>query len=91
MNENWLYSESRMSLRQESLAKLLKKYGRTLTTTGCPAQSSESIYACAHDWVSQGHPTTNGILKYFEAYYSAESRADDLSSVVLQSTSKGDS
>jgi hypothetical protein len=52
---------------------------------GCPAQSSESIYACAHDWVSQGHPTTNGILKYFEAYYSADSRA--YTSFVRESTS----
>jgi len=27
------------------------------------------LFECAHDWVSQGNVNTNGIIKYFEAYY----------------------
>jgi len=29
----------------------------------------ESIQNCCHDWVSQGHVNSNGIVKYYEAYY----------------------
>ena len=34
-----------------------------------PKYSNQSIYECAHDWVSQGNATTSGIVKYYEAYY----------------------
>ena len=33
------------------------------------ALSPSSAYECAHDWVSQGHPKPDGIIKYYEAYY----------------------
>ena len=66
---DWLYSEDRMSLREKSLSILLNRYGSGLNKDGTPEHSTESIYACAHDWVSQGHPVTNGIVKYYEAYY----------------------
>ena len=34
-----------------------------------PKYSSQSIYECAQDWVSQGNMHTSGIVKYYEAYY----------------------
>jgi hypothetical protein len=66
---NWLYSTDRMELRGQCLSILLRRYGSKLNEDGSPVHSSESIYACAHDWVSQGHPKPDGIVKYYEAYY----------------------
>jgi len=66
---NWLYSTDRMELREQCLSILLRRYGSKLNEDGSPVHSSESIYACAHDWVSQGHPKPDGIVKYYEAYY----------------------
>ena len=34
-----------------------------------PKYSSQSIYECVQDWVSQGNMNTAGIVKYYEAYY----------------------
>jgi hypothetical protein len=68
MNEDWRYSDDRMKLREEILKILLKKFGHQLKD-GAPKHSSQSIYECAHDWVSQGNVNTNGIVKYYEAYY----------------------
>ena len=36
---------------------------------GEPTYSTQSLYECAHDWVSQGNATSFGIIKYYEAYY----------------------
>ncbi len=69
MNEDWLYSEDRMALREQCLSVLLRKYGSDVDESGVPQYSTKSIYNCAHDWVSQGNPSTSGIVKYFEAYY----------------------
>ena len=69
MEVDWLYSPDRMELREKSLSILLKKYGSVLNEDGTPKFTTESIYACAHDWVSQGHPTPMGIVAYYEAYY----------------------
>ena len=69
MNEDWLYSEERLDLRSQCLFILMTKYGSDLNEDGSPENTSESIYACAHDWVSQGHPKPDGIIKYYEAYY----------------------
>ena len=68
MNEDWLYSQDRMELREKCLSVLLRKYGGD-TENGVPKYSTASIYECAHDWVSQGNPNTSGIVKYYEAYY----------------------
>ena len=73
-NEDWLYSEDRLGLREQCLSVLLKKYGCELNEDGTPLHSTESIYACAHDWVSQGHPKTDGIVKYYKAYYETTRR-----------------
>ena len=80
MNEDWLYSEDRMQLREQCLSVLLRKYGSDLNKNGAPKYSTESIYACAHDWVSQGNPSTSGIVKYYKAYYNDQSTDTGLSS-----------
>jgi hypothetical protein len=69
MNEDWRYNEDRMKLRQEVLSILLKKYGGELDDTRKSKYTNQSIYQCAHDWVSQGHKISSGVVKYYEAYY----------------------
>ena len=69
MNEDWRYNEDRMKLRQEVLCILLKKYGSELDDTRKSKYTNQSIYQCAHDWVSQGHKISSGVVKYYEAYY----------------------
>ena len=66
--EDWRYSDDRMKVRGEALKILISKYGHELIE-GIPKYSSQSIYECAHDWVSQGNMNTSGIVKYYEAYY----------------------
>ena len=73
MQSDWLYTPERMELRESCLSVLLKKFGSDLNEDGSPKHSSEQIFACAHDWVSQGHPKTDGIVKYYEAYYGQQS------------------
>lgn len=73
MNEDWLYSQQRLDLRANCLKVLLYKYGGHLKEDGSPRYSTQSIYACVHDWVSQGHPKTDGIVKYYQAYYEEKS------------------
>ena len=69
MNEDWRYNDDRMKLRQEVLNILLKKYGGGLDSTRKSKYTNQSIYQCAHDWVSQGHKISSGVVKYYEAYY----------------------
>jgi len=69
MEVDWLYSPERLNLRSRCLSILLRRYGSHIKEDGTPEHSPESIYACAHDWVSQGHPTTDGIIMYYQAYY----------------------
>ena len=68
-NEDWLYSEDRLGLRERCLSILLRRFGSHMKEDGTPENSTESIYACAHDWISQGHPKADGIVAYYEAYY----------------------
>ena len=57
-----------MKVREQALKVLLSKFGGQME--GCvPKYSSQSIYECAQDWVSQGNMNTAGIVKYYEAYY----------------------
>ena len=69
MESDWLYSEDRLAFREQCLSLLLKRFGSDLSESGKPLNSTESIYNCAHDWVSQGHKISNGIIKYYETYY----------------------
>lgn len=67
--EDWRYSDERMKAREKVLTILLSKFGSSLDKNGEPIYSSQSIYECSHDWISQGNLTTFGIIKYYEAYY----------------------
>lgn len=68
MNDDWRYNEDRMKVREQALKILLSKFGGQMDGV-VPKYSSQSIFECAHDWVSQGHQTHFGIVKYYEAYY----------------------
>jgi hypothetical protein len=72
IKQDWIYSDDRMALREQCLSILLRRFGSHMKADGTPENSTESIYACAHDWVSQGHPKADGIVKYYEAYYREE-------------------
>jgi len=69
---DWRYTPDKMDVRQKSLALLLQRYGSELNSDGSPKYSNQSIYECAHDWVSQGNMITHGIIKYYEVYYADE-------------------
>ena len=68
MNEDWRYSDDKMNVREQALKVLLSKFGHQMEGV-VPKYSNQSIYECAHDWVSQGNMHTAGIVKYYEAYY----------------------
>ena len=69
MIEDWRYSDDRMELRQKIYQLLLTRFGSQLNENGEPIYSMQSITECSHDWVSQGNRKTDGIIKYFKAYY----------------------
>ena len=69
MNEDWRYNDERMELRQQVYTILLNKFGGLTDDNGQPRYSMESIQACCHDWVSQGHVSSSGIVNYSQAYY----------------------
>jgi hypothetical protein len=68
-NEDWRYSNDRMELRQKIYQLLLTRFGSQINENGEPIYSMQSITECSHDWVSQGNVKTDGIIKYFKAYY----------------------
>ena len=67
--DDWRYSDQKVKIRQQALTILLQKYGSELDSTIKSKYTNQSIYECAHDWVSQGNVNCNGITKYYEAYY----------------------
>ena len=69
MTEDWRYSEQKLALREQALKVLLSKYGGQMEGS-IPKYSTQSIYECAHDWISQGNINTSGIVSYYKAYYS---------------------
>ena len=69
MTEDWRYSEEKLALREQSLKVLLTKYGGQMEGV-IPKYTTQSMYECAHDWVSQGNVSTAGIISYYKAYYS---------------------
>ena len=66
--DDWRYSDQKMKVREQALTVLLSRYGGEMEK-GQPKYSSQSIYECVHDWVSQGNMHPAGIVKYYEAYY----------------------
>jgi hypothetical protein len=67
--EDWRYSDFKMQLRRQALSLLIKRFGSELNENGEPKYSNQSIYECVHDWVSQGNKRTDGLVKYYQAYY----------------------
>ncbi len=67
--EDWRYSNPKMEVRKQGLAILLSRFGSELDENGEPKYSNKSIYECVHDWVSQGNMRTDGIIRYYRAYY----------------------
>ena len=57
---DWRYSN--MVLRQRVLSILLRKYGLEHPT--------RPMYECANEWIEKGNGRSDGVVKYFEAYYS---------------------
>jgi hypothetical protein len=70
MQTDWRYNEEKMELRQAVYNILLNRFGGKLKDNGEPVHSMQKITECAHDWVSQGHVSSSGVVKYFQAYYS---------------------
>lgn len=71
INEDWRYSDKRMKLREKALNLLFVRFGCELNSNGEPLYSNQSIYECAHDWVSQGNMSTFGLVKYYQTYYTS--------------------
>ena len=71
INEDWRYSDKRMKLREKALNLLFARFGCELNNNGEPLYSNQSIYECAHDWVSQGNMSTFGLVKYYQTYYTS--------------------
>ena len=65
---DWRYSDERMEIREQVLKVLLSKFGHQLEN-GVSKYSSQSIYECAHDWVSQGNVNSDGVIKCYLEYY----------------------
>ena len=70
--EDWRYSDFKMQLRRQALSLLIKRFGSELNENGEPKYSNQSIYECVHDWVSQGNMRTDGLVKYYQAYYTTK-------------------
>lgn len=68
-SDDWRYNDKRMDVRTQGLNILFKRFGSAMKSNREPKYTNQSIYECIHDWVSQGNATTNGIVKYYEAYY----------------------
>ena len=66
--DDWRYSDQKMKVREQALKVLMTKFGYQMNGV-VPKYSSQSIYECVQDWVSQGNMNTAGIVKYYEAYY----------------------
>ena len=66
---DWRYSDEKLKLRQEVYKILLNQFGSQIDIDGTPIYNMESITECCHDWVSQGNMRSDGIVKYYQAYY----------------------
>ena len=53
------YSDSKLKLRKEVLAILLKKYGHE--------NNNRAIYECADEWVEK-YDVSFGVVDYYNAY-----------------------
>jgi hypothetical protein len=69
MTQTELYSEDMMMLRSTVYTILLNKFGGLRKENGEPKHSMKSIQECCHEWVSKGHVSASGIVKFYQAYY----------------------
>ena len=69
MIDDWRYSDDRMELRQKVYSLLLTRFGSALDKNKEPMYSMSDITQCSHDWVSQGNVRSDGVVKYYQAYY----------------------
>ena len=69
MTDDWRYSDQKLKTRERAYSILLNKFGSEIDNNGEPIYSMKSITECCRDWVSQGNVRCDGIVKYFEAYY----------------------
>tara|TARA_B100001964_G_C13731987_1_gene379228 strand:+ start:95 stop:307 length:213 start_codon:yes stop_codon:yes gene_type:complete len=69
MIDDWRYSDDRMELRQKVYSLLLTRFGSALDKNKEPMYSMSGITQCSHDWVSQGNVRSDGVVKYYQAYY----------------------
>lgn len=60
----WIYSDERMALRADVIGQLFREYGGDRIDQA--PYSTEDIYSAAHDWVSHGNRTSEGVLQYFQ-------------------------
>ena len=58
-----------LQLREQCLSVLLQKYGNEVDDRGTPLNSTRSIYECANEWVEKGNKRTDGLVKYYAAYF----------------------
>ena len=72
MIDDWRYSDDRMELRQKVYSLLLTRFGSALDKNKEPMYSMSGITQCSHDWVSQGHQSTEGIADFYENHYQQE-------------------
>ena len=70
--EDWRYSNPKMQVREQALSILFKRFGSHINEDGESKYTNKSIYDCAHDWVSAGNMRTDGLVKYYEAYYTTK-------------------
>jgi hypothetical protein len=64
---DWRYTPERMKLREECLNILMLKYGSVRVDQ--VSYSTQDIYECADEWISQGNQISHGIVAYFNAYF----------------------
>ncbi len=69
MIDDWRYSDDRMELRQKVYSLLLTRFGSALDKNKEPMYSMSGITQCSHDWVSHGNVRSDGVVKYYQAYY----------------------
>lgn len=69
MDKDWRYSDERMELRKKSYLLLLSQFGSEIDLNGNPIYSMKSITECAHDWVSQGNFSTDGLVDCYQTNY----------------------
>ena len=65
---DWRYADDMMPVRNKVLMHLIENYGWQ-TVDGVPIYGNKRIYACAHDWISQGNRTLEGLDDFFTNNY----------------------